>query len=70
MAGIVETLVNWTSTGYVPDLIVTSSGAHSMFAHHTAEEYRAALNAGVSAWKAWRNTLVRASGADCVAQNA
>ena len=59
VAGMIENLVNWTSTGYTPDVIVTGSGAHSMFAHHSADEFRAALNMGVSAYKAWRSSLVR-----------
>ena len=59
VAGMIEYLVNWTSTGYTPDVIVTGSGAHSMFAHHSADEFKSALNTGVSAFKAWRTSLVR-----------
>jgi hypothetical protein len=45
--------------GYRPDIVVTGSGAHSMFAHYPADEYRGALNAVTSAWRAWSKALVR-----------
>lgn len=60
LAGMVEKIVNWTATGYRPDIVVTGSGAHSMFSHFRADEFRGALTAGISAFKAWRNALARA----------
>ena len=63
LGGIVERLVNWTAIGYQPDVVVTGSGPHSMFARYTDDEYRGALTAAVSGWTAWTRTLVRLAAA-------
>ena len=59
VASITETLVNWTSIGYRPDVVITGSGAHSLFSHFAASEFESTLGASVGVWQAWRRTLVR-----------